>query len=127
MDSSDAVKRVFQAAYESHPEDATQIGQLERGWAAHTASAPKPFVCRRCRDVFTPQKGQWIFFDLCDHCFGLYDARKMRARVGKARPEDDGPDPEDVLAWMQRFPYQPGEPDADLDWIDEEATDASTG
>jgi hypothetical protein len=59
--------------------------EVLRGLEAVLAKEPIPFSCRRCRVWFTPQRGQWIFHDLCDSCFALFDEQKMAGRAAYLR------------------------------------------
>src|SRR3989338_11615327 len=41
---------------------------------------PDPFNCIKCNTLFQPAPVQWIFYNLCDHCFKQFDAQKMMGR-----------------------------------------------
>ena len=46
------------------------------------AKEDRSFDCRLCGQRFTPAKGQWIFYNLCDSCHGEYQQqRPMRTFV----------------------------------------------
>lgn len=47
------------------------------------SSEDRSFDCRKCGRHFTPQKGQWIFHNLCDWCFEEFDRQKMRGRIAR--------------------------------------------
>ena len=41
------------------------------------------FDCRCCGMRFVPVEGQWIFYNLCDLCFVVFDEQKMQGRFGR--------------------------------------------
>lgn len=42
--------------------------------------ADRSFDCIMCGNRFTPAEGQFIFYELCDRCFGSFDSQKMCGR-----------------------------------------------
>jgi hypothetical protein len=38
------------------------------------------FACKNCGQWFKPQPTQWIFHELCDPCFAVFDRQKMLGR-----------------------------------------------
>jgi hypothetical protein len=39
------------------------------------------FACKNCGQWFTPKPTQWIFHELCDPCFAVFDRQKMLGRI----------------------------------------------
>ena len=66
------------------------------------------FDCRRCGVRYVPAPKQWVFHDLCDGCFALFDEQKMRGRFVPlgGEPPPGGVYFESCEAWMEAFPFQ---------------------
>ena len=45
------------------------------------AKEGRSFNCKQCGTPFTPRKGQWIFYNLCDECFNDFNRQKMNGRL----------------------------------------------
>lgn len=58
-----------------------QMAQEIRAAAESFAKEDRSFFCRQCGEVFIPAKGQWIFYNLCDACFDVFDYQKMVERM----------------------------------------------
>jgi hypothetical protein len=74
----------------------------------------KSFNCRRCQKSFTPAEHQWIFYELCNHCFNLFDNQKMTGRFGSlGMLAECKPIPltwfESSEEWIKANPYREGE------------------
>ena len=41
----------------------------------------RTFDCVACATHYTPAEGQWIFYDLCDACFEVFELQKMKGRL----------------------------------------------
>src|SRR5207302_11225395 len=55
--------------------------QARRGLETFLSNNPVPFDCRRCGTRFQPKPHQYIFYDLCNTCFGEFDKQKMNGRI----------------------------------------------
>lgn len=66
------------------------------------AEKDRSFDCRRCGAHYVPDRGQWIFYQLCDACFARFDSQKMEGRfitMGMA-PGDGRKRYEAVADWI---------------------------
>lgn len=59
------------------------------------------FDCKNCGAWFKPQPKQWIFHDLCDPCFALFDRQKMMGRYAHVLEKKSVSYFEDVDAWIK--------------------------
>ena len=53
-----------------------EVKNAERRYSAH----PEAFNCRKCGKLFQPKPYQYIYYDLCDDCFKVFDTQKMLGR-----------------------------------------------
>lgn len=76
------------------------VKEIARGLKSQCGQ-PESFDCRRCGKTFTPKKGQWIFYNLCDECFLPFDIQKMRGRFSGLGGKEPIPYFESVEEWMK--------------------------
>jgi hypothetical protein len=63
---------------------------------------PKPFKCRKCGQIFQPAPFQWIYYDLCDECFKIFDTQKMLGRRATLNKKEGYVHHfEDVNEWLE--------------------------
>lgn len=61
-----------------------------------------PFNCKRCGNLYKPDSEMFIFHELCDNCFVLFDAQKMAGRRGSGNLEYF----EDAVLWIKNNPIK---------------------
>lgn len=62
---------------EKYPEMAKAINTATESFAKEDRS----FDCQDCGERFIPAEDQWIFHNLCNRCFSVFDQQKMQARM----------------------------------------------
>ena len=73
------IGEVAEAIKNGSREVAELVGELANADASF-AKDDRSFDCRLCGNRSTPSENQWIFYNLCDDCFGEFNAQKMRGR-----------------------------------------------
>lgn len=55
--------------------------QREKALISYFSDNPPAFNCKHCGNNYQPEPRQWIFHNLCDTCFPLFDKQKMEGRI----------------------------------------------
>jgi hypothetical protein len=60
------------------------------------------FDCKNCGAWFKPKPQQWIFHQLCDSCFAVFDRQKMMGRYARIVEKKTVSYFEDVDDWIKQ-------------------------
>lgn len=67
------------------PEEVVEIEKrIAGGYLQNGDGKPdedRSFDCKKCGKHYIPKTSQWIFYNLCDECFVVFDREKMAERM----------------------------------------------